>query len=123
MLDEYNAAWYNTDEESIAGNTLSFAPLESGEGVELQYNMTVTDTQIIGDGVVTEVFSWWQGEDSLRVVTTVEDLGIVDTQDIDFIPEGVKIFSTVTNSEKITATNIEFFERVVEEGDGAKKKD
>ena len=84
----------------VAGNTLSFAPLESGEGVvvtlngeavELQYNMTVTDTEIVGDGVVTEVFSWWQGEDSLRVVTTVEDLGIVDTQDIDFIPEGVKV--------------------------------
>ena len=28
----------------------------------------------------------------------------------------------MTNSEKITATNIEFFERVVEDGDAAKKK-
>ena len=85
---------------SVAGNTLSFAPLESGEGVvvtlngvavELLYNVTVVDTEIVGDGVETEVFSWWQGEDSLRVVTTVEDLGIVDTQDIDFIDEGVKV--------------------------------
>ena len=84
----------------VAGNTLSFAPLESGEGVvvtlngvavELLYNVTVVDTEIVGDGVETEVFSWWQGEDSLRVVTTVQDLGIVDTQDIDFIDEGVKV--------------------------------
>merc|ERR1712186_304544 len=81
MLDEYNAAWYNTDEESIAGNTLSFAPLESGEGVVVTLNGVAVELLYN----VTEVFSWWQGEDNLRVVTTVEDLGIVDTQDIDFI--------------------------------------
>ena len=63
----------------------------NGVAVELLYNVTVVDTEIVGDGVETEVFSWWQGEDSLRVVTTVEDLGIVDTQDIDFIDEGVKV--------------------------------
>ena len=121
MADEYNAAWYNEDEEkssekqfesnafipsdsitllaSVAGNELRFAPLAGGEGVvvsteegelELRYNTTVADTSLLA-GLRMEVFSWWQGEHGLTVVSSVEDLGIIDTQDFDFRPNGVEV--------------------------------
>ena len=121
MADEYNAAWYNEDEEkssekqfennaflpsdtitllaSVAGNELRFSPLASGEGVvvsteegelELRYNTTVADTSLLA-GLRMEVFSWWQGEHGLTVVSSVEDLGIIDTQDFDFRPNGVEV--------------------------------
>ena len=84
---------------SVAGNELRFAPLASGEGVvvstgegalELRYNTTVADTSLL-DGLRMEVFSWWEGEHGLRVVSSVEDLGIIDTQDFDFRPNGVEV--------------------------------
>ena len=83
----------------VAGNELRFAPLAGGEGVvvsteegelELRYNTTVADTSLLA-GLRMEVFSWWQGEHSLTVVSSVEDLGIIDTQDFDFRPNGVEV--------------------------------
>merc|ERR1711978_152134 len=75
MADEYNAAWYNEDEQkSIAGNELRFSPLASGDGVvvstgegelELRYNTTVADTSLLA-GLRMEVFSCWQGEQQQR---------------------------------------------------------
>ena len=84
---------------SVAGNELRFSPLAGGEGVvvsteegelELRYNTTVADTSLLA-GLRMEVFSWWQGEHSLTVVSSVEDLGIIDTQDFDFRPNGVEV--------------------------------
>merc|ERR1711963_1231113 len=108
MFDAYNKVWgYEGDGDGL---TVKFGELS----LDMKYYMETTSTEWT-DGAEMKTYTWRTSPNSIRIRNMVEDKGIVETSDLHFLPNGVQISKVVTKGFQ-SAHNLEFYERVDEDG-------
>merc|ERR1712227_335910 len=92
------------------GLTVKFGEL----GLDMKYNEETTSTEWT-EGAEMKTYTWRTGPNTIRIRNMVEDNGIVETSDLQFLPNGVSISKVVTKGFQ-SAHQLEWYERVGEDG-------
>ena len=83
----------------VEGNEISFTEIGDGEGLtvkfgelglDMKYNEETTSTEWT-EGAEMKTYTWRTGPNTIRIRNIVEDNGIVETSDLQFLPNGVSV--------------------------------
>ena len=83
----------------VAGHTISFSPLGGGTGLRLSYEGLTLDLSLgqetlstqWTEGLVMRTITTLTGENKIRVRNIVEDIGVEETQDLNFKQNGLQV--------------------------------
>ena len=83
----------------MEGNEITFSALEDGMGVAIMFGGLSLDMKFGAETVSTDwtdgkemkTMTWRTGPNSIRVRNSVAETGIVEHQDLTFLPNGVQV--------------------------------
>ena len=89
----------------MEGNEITFSALEEGMGVTIMFGGLSLDMKFGAETVSTDwtdgkemkTMTWRTGPNSIRVRNSVAETGIVEHQDLTFLPNGVQVSRTHTH--------------------------
>ena len=62
-----------------------------GLTLDLLLNKETTSTEWTEGGEEMKTYTWRTGPSSVRIRNSVEDIGVVEIQDINFLPNGIAV--------------------------------